>query len=108
MLKTLPGSGHSATVVDVSDSKQVTEWIVESVRKHTQLNGAANIAGINPSPTIIKNETDENFKQIMSTNAFGVFHCLRAQLNHIDPSGGSIVSPCNCSRRNLVSDIDRL
>ncbi|UPL00676.1 hypothetical protein LCI18_011610 [Fusarium solani-melongenae] len=90
-LQSISGGPHSGTVVDVTDSNQVSDWIKATVRDHSKLDGAANVAGINMQGRL-KNETDENLKRIMETNAFGVFYCLREQLNQIVPSGGSIVN----------------
>lgn len=62
------------------------------VRRHGPLNGAVNLAGMINSDSLLKDETDERFQNVMDINVGGVFNCLRAQLNNMVDSGGSIVS----------------
>ncbi|KAK4936660.1 hypothetical protein LTR10_022512 [Elasticomyces elasticus] len=90
-IKSLSGSKHTSTVVDVTNSKQVNSWIEKTVSDHGKLDGAANMAGIVLKLAQIKEETDETWAKIMDVNSSGVFYCLRAQLNHTK-EGGSIVS----------------
>ncbi|KAH7010473.1 dehydrogenase with different specificitie [Ilyonectria destructans] len=91
-VKTLSPGVHTSTVVDVRDSKQVTSWIEMTVRRHGPLNGAVNLAGILNSDSLLKDETYERFQNVMDINVGGVFNCLRAQLNNMVDSGGSIVN----------------
>ncbi|KAJ9643307.1 hypothetical protein H2204_002203 [Knufia peltigerae] len=85
-----PGK-HIATVVDVTNSKQVEEWIQEAATKLGKLDGAANIAGVCRHPAPITEESDENWDTTMGINAKGIFNCMRAQLKHMN-DGGSIVN----------------
>lgn len=91
-VRALSPGAHTSTVVDVRDSKQVTSWIEMTVHDHGPLNGAVNLAGIINSDSLLKDETDERFQNVMDINVGGVFNCLRAQLNNMVDSGGSIVS----------------
>lgn len=88
------GAGdHLTTTVDVSKSEQVNAWIASSVKKFGKLDGAANIAGIGPRTSSIRDLTDKDWDLVNSVNAAGVFYCVRAQLAQMK-SGGSIV---NCA-----------
>lgn len=90
-LKTLEGTGHITTVIDVRDSKTVNGWIQKTVKQLGKLDGAVNMAGIFTIDTPIRDETDEGWDTVMDVNAKGVFYCVRAELNHMS-KGGSIVS----------------
>jgi NAD(P)-dependent dehydrogenase (short-subunit alcohol dehydrogenase family) len=82
------------TVVDVGVSKQVNEWIENTVKKFGRLDGAANMAGaigkyhgIRP----LKEQDDEQWDLVMRVNVTGLMYCLRAELNHMS-NGASIVN----------------
>lgn len=82
---------HLSFVVDVSSSAQVNSWIEDTVAVLGPLDGAANIAGVLGREARIRDTTDQEWAFVEGVNAKGVFHCLRAQLNHIK-EGGSIVN----------------
>lgn len=90
-LSALGGGKHTSAVVDVGNSKAVTNWIQQTVSDHGRLDGAVNLAGMIRVQHPIKDETDEAWAQTMHVNADGVFYCLRAELN-VMKNGGSIVS----------------
>lgn len=92
-LKTLEGEGHFVTVLDVRSSAKVNEWIDETVRRLGGLDGAANVAGVErEGGRHLADSRDEDWDFVMGINGSGVFHCLRAQLNKMLKTGGSIVS----------------
>lgn len=103
-LRSLPVTNkqhHSATIVDVRDSKQVEAWIQKIVSDNGALDGAANIAGtISGGDVPIYEETDEGWDRTMDVNAKGVFNCLRTQLR-IMKEGGSIVSDAESRHARL-------
>jgi chanoclavine-I dehydrogenase len=80
-----PSTTVETTVLDVSSSADVDQWISNIVSTHGDLHGAANIAGIaqgvcmRESPTIL-GETDEAWTKIMKVNLDGVFYCTRAEV----------------------------
>jgi NAD(P)-dependent dehydrogenase (short-subunit alcohol dehydrogenase family) len=83
---------HTATVVDVRNSKAVDAWINETVSTHGRLDGAANLAGVFKNNTRILDTSDEQFAFHMDVNSTGLFYCVRAQLKALQ-KGGSIVRP---------------
>lgn len=73
-------STHMTTSVDVSNSRQVNDWIASTVEKLGKLDGAANIAGIGPRIKPLRDLTDQDWSLVNSVNASGVFYCMRAQM----------------------------
>lgn len=97
-VKSLSGSGHMSSVIDVRDSKLVDSWIERTVERFGKLDGAVNMAGIVTWASPIAETTNEAYDFNMDVNAKGVFYCLRAELRNIKP-GGSIVSGIPCFLR---------
>lgn len=80
-------------VVDVSKVDQVDEWINKTKATFGKLDGAANLAGvigtdINRNTTHDLSENDWNF--VTGINLTGVMHCLRAEMNAIEPFGSIV------------------
>ena len=85
---------HMTAVVDVRKSAEVDKWIADTVSKHGQLDGAANIAGIGPRAKPIRDITDEEWSLVNEINVQGMFHSLRAELKNMK-KGGAIVNACS-------------
>ncbi|EXJ76466.1 uncharacterized protein A1O5_00974 [Cladophialophora psammophila CBS 110553] len=82
------------TKVDVTDSKQVDDWIAASVKHFGKLSGGVNLAGTVGREIGLKaahEVSDEDFDLVMAINVRGVMACQRAQLRNIE-DGGSIVN----------------
>lgn len=90
-LKTLTGSKHIATTIDVRDGAQVEQWIEKTFQTYGRLDGAVNFAGICPFSKHITEESEELFRKVMDINLMGIFHCLKSQLKRMK-AGGAIVS----------------
>jgi NAD(P)-dependent dehydrogenase (short-subunit alcohol dehydrogenase family) len=71
-LESLGPGKHIVSVVDVSNSKQVNEWIDDAAKKLGKLDGAANIAGVCRHPAPIVDETDENWDVTMGMHSKAV------------------------------------
>lgn len=87
------------TIVNVTDSEQVNEWIASTVKHFSKLSGAVNLAGIVGKEFGMKpahEVTDKDFDLVMAINVRGVMACQRAQLRHIE-DGGSIVNAASVS-----------
>ncbi|KAF9869268.1 3-oxoacyl-(acyl-carrier-protein) reductase [Colletotrichum karsti] len=81
-----------ATVVDVSKSDQVRDWIQGTAQEFGRIDGAANIAGIGgSSQTRLEEETDAEWQGVLDINLSGTMYCMREELRHI-VDGGSIVN----------------
>ncbi|KAI0106107.1 short chain dehydrogenase/oxidoreductase CpoX2 [Hypoxylon sp. NC0597] len=80
-----PSTQVQCTVLDVTSSKDVEQWMSTIIADHGDLHGAANIAGIaqgggsRQAPAILE-ETDEDWAGIMRVNLDGVFYCTRAEV----------------------------
>lgn len=62
--------------------------------------GGANLAGIPGSGTVnLEQETDEGWDRVIRVNLGGVKNALRAQLQHRNPNGVSIVNASSVGAR---------
>ncbi|CAG9984005.1 unnamed protein product [Clonostachys byssicola] len=72
-------------VVDVSDPKQVDDWIATIMAKSGALHGAANVAGVSQPafssthPAILE-QTNEDWNHVLGVNLNGIMYCTRAQV----------------------------
>lgn len=81
-------------VVDVSNRKQVEDWIAATVEKFGKLDGAANLAGVigkQSNIAGIESIEDDDWDFVMGVNVIGLRNCLRAQVPHMK-EGSSIVN----------------
>ncbi|KAF1849086.1 3-alpha--hydroxysteroid dehydrogenase [Cucurbitaria berberidis CBS 394.84] len=81
-------------VVDVSNRKDVENWITATVEKFGKLDGAANLAGVigkQSSVAAIQDLDDADWDFVFGVNVIGMRNCLRAQIPHMN-EGGSIVN----------------
>jgi len=91
-MKSLEGSKHIATVLDVRKPAEIEAWMEKTVKELGKLDGACNLAGVHTGKgKILAEETDENWDFIFDVNAKGVFQCMRSELNHMN-DGGSMVN----------------
>ncbi|KAG0648157.1 oxidoreductase [Hyphodiscus hymeniophilus] len=97
-IKVLPGGNnkHITTVVDVRKASEVDAWIEKTLQQLGKIDSGVNIAGVARLDTPVAQETDVNWDFMMDVNSRGVFHCMRAQLNHMK-DGGSIVNAASIS-----------
>lgn len=87
------------TVLDISASSAVNDWITRTVQHFGHLDGAANMAGtIGPHHGVGKfvDLTDEEWDMLVRVNLSGMMYCLRAEARAIRDSApggrGSIVN----------------
>ena len=91
----------SAIAVDVADAESVRAMVRSTVEKFGRLDMAFNNAGVPDRAASLHVSTQENWDRVMSVNLEGVWHCMRAQLDHMLIAGkGAIVN--NASRSGLV------
>jgi chanoclavine-I dehydrogenase len=71
--------------VDVSDPKQVDDWVASIIAESGALHGAANVAGLSQpafsekKPAILA-ETNEDWARVLGVNLQGIMYCTRAQV----------------------------
>jgi NAD(P)-dependent dehydrogenase (short-subunit alcohol dehydrogenase family) len=85
------GTEVLSTVLDVSSSSAVTDWINDTHAHFGRLDGAANIAGIVMPFTNVEDIEDEVWEKVLSVNLSGTMYCLRAELK-VMGKGASIVN----------------
>jgi chanoclavine-I dehydrogenase len=80
-----PSTQVQCTMLNVTSSTEVEQWMATIISTYRNLHGAANIAGIaqgaglRQAPAILE-ETDEAWADIMKVNLDGVFYCTRAEV----------------------------
>lgn len=92
----LCGGKHSVSVVDVSSSKAVNEWVAETMKSFGKIDHVFNNAGINPTAIPLEETTDEYYDKLLNTNLKGFFNVTRATLPHLK-SGSSYVNVASIS-----------
>ena len=87
--------------VDVTDAESVNAMVRTTVEQFGTLDMAFNNAGVPDRAASLHVSTQENWDRVMSVNLKGVWHCMKAQLDHMLIAGkGAIVN--NASRSGLV------
>ncbi|KAF2106681.1 3-oxoacyl-reductase [Lophiotrema nucula] len=86
-----------STVLDIRSTSAVNAWLSSTTSHFSRpIDGAANIAGFHPlwTPKPVQDVTDDEFEEVLQINTFGLFKCLRAQLQPsiFNPAGGAIVN----------------
>ncbi|KIW12239.1 hypothetical protein PV08_09515 [Exophiala spinifera] len=98
----IKASGGSALAikVDVSSSEEVNSATKAVVDAFGPIDGGANLAGISGGGTVnLEQETDEDWDRVIRINLGGVKNALRAQLQHRNPKGASIVNASSIGAR---------
>lgn len=75
---------HMATVLDVKSYEVVENWIKSITGKYGKLDGAANLAGVVKGTVPLHETPLDLWDFVMDVNAKGVYHCLRAELQHMN------------------------
>ncbi|MDI4231899.1 SDR family oxidoreductase [Bradyrhizobium sp. Arg237L] len=91
----LSGKGYQAevAVVDVTDSRRVTEVADELVARYGRVDVLVNNAGIARSETPAETVTDEHWLNVIDVNLNGTFWCCRAFGRHmLQARTGNIVN----------------
>jgi NAD(P)-dependent dehydrogenase (short-subunit alcohol dehydrogenase family) len=82
-----------AVQTNVTDRRQVENWIEETVKKYGRLDGAANLAGVvgkNIGITSVENIDDDDWNFVLGVNLTGLMYCMRAQLEKMEKNGSIV------------------
>ncbi|KAJ9645425.1 hypothetical protein H2204_001004 [Knufia peltigerae] len=94
------GGTAIAIKVDVCSSAEVDAATKAVVDAFGPVDGGANLAGVSGKGTInLEQETDEEWDRVIRINLGGVKNALRAQLQHRNPKGASIVNASSIGAR---------
>jgi NAD(P)-dependent dehydrogenase (short-subunit alcohol dehydrogenase family) len=87
--------------VNVTDPASVQNMVQTTVNQFGGLDYAFNNAGVPDGSTSLRVSTQGNWDRVMSVNLEGVWHCMKAELDHmLAAEKGAIVN--NASRSGLV------
>jgi NAD(P)-dependent dehydrogenase (short-subunit alcohol dehydrogenase family) len=87
------GYDPEITIMDVTDSRRVTEVADDVVKRHGKIDILVNNAGIARSQTPAETVTDEHWLNVIDVNLNGTFWCCRAFGNHmLAAKSGAIVN----------------
>ena len=78
--------------VDVTDADSTAAGLDAVVAALGRLDVAVNSAGIGGGMHLLTEFPVADWKQTIMVNLVGMFHCLRAEIPHMEASGGSIVN----------------
>ncbi|KAK6386899.1 hypothetical protein LTS17_000163 [Exophiala oligosperma] len=94
------GGTAIAIKVDVCSSAEVDAATKAVVDAFGPVDGGANLAGVSGKGTVnLEQETDEEWDRVIRINLGGVKNALRAQLQHRNPKGASIVNASSIGAR---------
>ncbi|KAK5942333.1 putative secondary metabolism biosynthetic enzyme [Knufia obscura] len=82
------------SVLDVRDRIEVEDWITKTVDTYGRLDGAVNLAGVQPKQVgraKLQEVDDGDFNRVLDVNVKGTLNCLRAQLK-VMVRGAAIVN----------------
>jgi NAD(P)-dependent dehydrogenase (short-subunit alcohol dehydrogenase family) len=87
---TLTKKGYNAeiAVMDVTDSRRVSDVANELVQRHGRIDILVNNAGVARSETPAETVTDEHWLNVIDVNLNGTFWCCRAFGKHMLAAGG--------------------
>lgn len=88
------GGTAICSVVDISRRDEVERWIADTVTTYGRLDGAVNLAGVQPKQVgraKMQDIDDDDFDHVINVNVKGTLNCLRAQLRSMK-RGASIVN----------------
>lgn len=88
------------TVLDISNSTAVTDWIKRTTAHFGRLDGAANMAAaIGPNHGVGKliDTSDEEWDLLIGVNLSGMMYCLRAEIRAIMETAGAKGSIVNAA-----------
>jgi NAD(P)-dependent dehydrogenase (short-subunit alcohol dehydrogenase family) len=86
--------GHAvARLLDVRDPSSVESAVAFAISELGGLDFAHNNAGISGLPRLLENTSLEEFDDVLRTNLYGIFYCMKFQLPHMKANGkGAIVN----------------
>lgn len=94
VLESLPGTGHSAHRVDVTDSAALREFAAEAARRHSRCDVLVNCAGTTRfvPHADLESLDDGLIDEIFRTNWRGAFAAVRAFRSLLEREGGLVVN----------------
>lgn len=92
VLASLPGEGHFATTLDVTDLKSCEQFVAKAVGELGAIDVLINNAGLALGRTSIEDGNDEDDLLMFETNVLGLVRMTRLVLPHMEDGRGHIVN----------------
>ncbi|MCW2495323.1 SDR family oxidoreductase [Jatrophihabitans sp.] len=98
------GGSVVAVVADVTDRSAPQRMVDAALASFGRLDGAVNSAGMSPPAQGVIGYSDDLWDETFDVNVHAVFRCMRAQLEHLVPTGrGAIVNVASYTARTVQS-----
>lgn len=105
-LRSAHGGKAVATTVDVSDPRQVAQWVDQTITRLGHVDVLVNNAGV-LRDSRVESMTDEQWRTVIDVHLGGAFHCTRAVFPHMKQRGyGRILSISSICRNGNFGQIN--
>ncbi|KOG90519.1 short-chain dehydrogenase [Streptomyces varsoviensis] len=85
------GGGAATVTADVTDAREVTHLVEETVARFGSLDAAVNNAGVFVPPAPVADIPEADFRRAMDANVTGVFLSLQHEIAHMRAHGGGAI-----------------
>jgi len=91
-LSSLPGEGHFALPLDVTEAKSCEDFVSQAASRLGRIDILVNNAGLALGRTSVEESNDEDDRQMFETNVLGLIRMTRLVLPHMEDGRGHIVN----------------
>ena len=92
LVKELPGEGHVALPLDVTDAESCEDFVSQAANRLGRLDVLVNNAGLALGRTSVEEGSDDDDRQMFETNVLGLLRMTRLVLPHMADGRGHIVN----------------
>ncbi|HET6656696.1 MAG TPA: SDR family NAD(P)-dependent oxidoreductase [Gaiellaceae bacterium] len=92
LVKELPGEGHVALPLDVTDAESCEGFVSQAASRLGRLDVLVNNAGLALGRTSVEEGSDDDDRQMFETNVLGLLRMTRLVLPHMADGRGHIVN----------------
>jgi 3-hydroxy acid dehydrogenase / malonic semialdehyde reductase len=92
VMASLPGEGHVAALLDVTDPTSCSSFVESAVSAFHQIDILVNNAGLALGRTSVEESNDDDDRQMLETNVLGLVRMTRLVIPHMQDGRGHIVN----------------